>query len=85
MISFLGWLFVVCASMAAGYFITGYVTERKHAVLFRDPGPLDDKKLLMMLRNHSYAPASPTHDRVQDAVERILRERDAARDEAHNA
>lgn len=80
MVSFLGWFMVVCASAASGFAITVYVLRReqylKHITLMRDPGPLTDRQLIEVLRNYSYAPASPTHDRVQDAVMRIMRERD---------
>jgi len=43
-----------------------------------DPGVLDDDGLRTALGDPRLGPASPLRDRVQDAFERLLRERDAA-------
>jgi len=56
--------------------------HRARRILFTDPGELDDTALREMLRNPQYALASPCHDRVQSAFERLLRERNFALHEA---
>lgn len=40
-----------------------------------DPGPLDDAGLRRALADSRLGPASPLRDRVQDAFERLLREK----------
>lgn len=44
----------------------------------RDPGPLSDKQLRALLRDAKYVRASKTKDRVQDAFDRLIRERTTA-------
>jgi hypothetical protein len=44
----------------------------------RDPGPLNDRALQRVLTERNYVRASRTHDRVQDAFNRLVLEKHAA-------
>lgn len=53
--------------------------DRRERASMVDPGPLDDAGLRRVLGGRGPFRASPILDRVQDAFERLIRERDFAK------